>query len=162
MNQSSHSPVQVKEQDFVAEALERCTLFLQAYSCEDILAYLSFSQIRFVRYKRAERLFYACMLVLWYYALCRSFPSSAKAMLETFIQEHLPELYSQKHSEEITKNVQILLEKMQEKGDTDFTVMAQYIFTTFDLSSRKLAKNQQLKLVLYFRTQYAALYEGLI
>jgi len=163
MDTQSESPVSIThEQAFIIEAHERFTAFLQVYDCKELLQVLGIRRILFVSYKRSMNVCKAVTIVLWYHALLRSFPTCAAEMLETCIAETLPSLYSPAYVKQMETHIRHLLECMQEKGDGDFTGIAHYMLKVAGKSGHKNAKALQLKLVIYFRTQYTILYDCLI
>jgi len=162
MNTQSETPDTTRDQSFVDEAHECFTAFLQVHDCKNLLKILGIRRILFSRYKRGMDACKAVTVVLWYHALLRSFPTCAATMLETCIVTTLPSLYPPASVEQIEQNIWHLLGRMQEKGDEDFTVIADYLIEIAGKSCDEELATLQLKLVFYFRKQYAVLNESFI
>lgn len=137
--------------------------FLSLYNCLDFkaeLEELGITRLQFVRRKRALREFRAISITLWGLALQKSFPNDAGDFFAEFRKS--PVLAGDgKETVRLHQRVNIYIDLLAAKRDTDFSPVADYLATVLALDARDVARFR-LKLSLIIRNLYVLIFDKLV
>ena len=122
---------------------------------------LGFTPMQFKRRKKALREFKALSVGLWGLALQRSFPEDAPAFFSWF-QEN-SSIFSKKNKEStmISSRVNIYVDLLASKKDTDFLPVAQYLVGVIAPRAGDTPR-LHLKLSLSIRSLYTLIFDKLV
>ena len=145
-------------------AAEVIQQFLALYNCMDFkpeLEELGIGRFHLMRRKKALREFRALSIALWGLALQKSFPNDA----DTFFQEFratLASLFPSPKERELMENrINIYVDILAAKKDTDFLPIASYLAEVLALDAED-TRRLRLKLSLIMRNQYTMIFDKLV
>lgn len=162
-------------QDFGSDAQSRISVakyhadevirrFLVLYDCMDfksVLEDLGISRFQFLRRKKALREFRALCIALWGLALQKSFPDDAGDFFSEF-REQAPDLNgSGREPSRLHGRVNIYIELLAAKKDTDFLPVADYMASELAPGQADLPR-LRLKLSLFIRRMYMTIFQKLV
>lgn len=149
---------------FCEEALHNFSLMLGGMDFSQELALLGIGKFHFRRRERALRELRAMSIGLWRLGLQRSFPADGEAIFERFMLELYERAHNSREREQANAFdllVRSYVERLNERGDSDFTAVSGHIVDLFKRSSADAAA-QRLKLALLMRNAYLNIFHHLI
>lgn len=145
-------------------AEEVVSQFFALYDCFDFKAELldlGISPLQIRRRKKARREFRAICIALWGVALQKSFPQEAGAFFERFMGT-APFLNGKsKECGRLQNRVNIYVDLMAEKKDTDFLPVAEYLSEVLALNDEDM-RRLRLKVSLITRNLYTSIFDRLV
>lgn len=145
-------------------AAEVIQQFLAVYNCMDFkpeLEDIGIGRFQFVRRKKALREFRALSIALWGLALQKSFPNDAESFFQEF-REDLTALFpSVKEREMMDNRIDIYVDCLSTKKDTDFLPVAEYLAEVLALDAEDM-RRLRLKLSLFMRNLYTMIFDRLV
>ena len=145
-------------------AAEVIQQFLALYNCMDFkpeLEDIGIGRFQFVRRKKALREFRALSIALWGLALQKSFPNDAESFFQEFLAA-FPALFPSAKEREIMDNrVNIYVDCLSAKKDTDFLLVAEYLAEVLALDAEDM-RRLRLKLSLFMRNLYTMIFDRLV
>ena len=145
-------------------AAEVIQQFLALYNCMDFkpeLKDIGIGRFQFARRKKALREFRALSIALWGLALQKSFPNDADAFFQEF-REHFPSMLSSaKENALMRSRIDIYVECLNDKKDTDFLPVATYLSEVLALDAEDM-RRLRLKLSLIMRNLYTMIFDKLV
>jgi hypothetical protein len=138
--------------------------FLALYNCLDFrheLEDVGISRFQFARRKKALRELKALSIALWGLALQKSFPLDAADFFSQF-RSVAPDLVGQRKSAlDMQNRVNIYVDLLAGKRDTDFVPVAAYLAEILALNDNDL-RRLRLKLSLITRNLYTLIFDKLV
>lgn len=137
--------------------------FSAIYNCLDFKAELEdlgVGRFQFSRRKKAIREFRMLCIALWGLALQKSFPTDAREFFDVF-RTTLPELKEGREAAVLQNRINIYIDLLNPKKDTDFSPVAAYIAEMLapdEADQRRL----RLKLSLLIRNLYMLIFDKLV
>lgn len=145
-------------------AAEVIQQFLCLYNCLDFrseLEDIGITRYQFLRRKKALREFRALCISLWGLALQKSFPDDAASFFTEF-NTTAPDLATgNKKSKQLHERINVYIELLVPKKDTDFSPVASYLAEVLALDDRDKAR-LRLKLSLIIRNLYMLIFNKLV
>ena len=138
--------------------------FLALYHCMDFKAELNdigIGAFQFSRRKKAIREFQALSIALWGLALQKSFPENAEDFFQEFLVVFLKTLRGGKKGQLLHNRVNIYVDLLHPKKDTDFQPVATYLAEVLALSAGDMPR-LRLKLSLLMRNLYSMIFDKLV
>lgn len=149
---------------FCAEALRNFSLMLEGMDFAQELAILGIGKLHFRRRERALRELRAMSIGLWRLGLQRSFPADGEAIFERFMLGLYECAHSRRERERANAFdllVRSYVERLNERGDGDFTAVSGHIIGLFQGRAPDAAA-RRLKLALLMRNAYLHIFRHLI
>ena len=145
-------------------AEEVVSQFLSLYSCLDFkseIAELGIGSLHIRRRKKALREFRAISIALWGIALQKSFPQDAPAFFEHLLTVAPFLTGKSKECVRLQGRVNIYVDLMAGKKDTDFLPVAEYLAAVLALSDED-TNRLRLKVSLITRQLYTLIFDKLV
>lgn len=146
------------------EALENFSVMLAGMDFAEEVALLGIRGFHFRRRERALRELRAMSIGLWKLGLQRSFPSDGESIFEIFMLGLYGHAHSRREREKANAFdllVRSYVEKLNERGDGDFTAVSSHIVDLF-MPKAEDAASRKLKLALLMRNAYLHIFRHLI
>ena len=145
-------------------AAEVIQQFLALYTCMDFkpeLEDVGIGRFQFVRRKKALREFRALSIALWGLALQKSFPNDAESFFQEFRDDLAVLFPSAKEREMMDNRINIYVDCLSVKKDTDFLPVAEYLAEVLALDAEDM-RRLRLKLSLFMRNLYTMIFDRLV
>ncbi len=145
-------------------AAEVIQQFLAVYNCMDFkpeLEDIGIGRFQFVRRKKALREFRALSIALWGLALQKSFPNDAESFFQEFRADLAVLFPSAKEREMMDTRINIYVDCLSAKKDTDFLPVAEYLAEVLALDAEDM-RRLRLKLSLFMRNLYSMIFDRLV
>lgn len=145
-------------------AEEVVSQFFALYDCFDFkseLLELGISPLQIRRRKKARREFKAICIALWGVALQKSFPLDAPAFFSHFMDKAPFLSGKSKECSRLQSRVNIYVDLMAEKRDTDFLPVAEYLAEALALNDEDM-RRLRLKVSLVTRNLYTFIFDRLV
>lgn len=148
----------------VEEVLNNFDALLNSMDFDHELAILGIRRFHFRHRRKALRELRALSIALWRLALLRSFPEEGETIFETYLAGLLEDAETETEVErarQLECLVRSYVDMLQERGDSDFTVVSEHIVAQSKHRNEDTA-SLRLKLALLIRNTYIIIFHRLI